>query len=62
MYSVRLEAASTLHTAPPELIVEVRGLRGFDVMPDGREIVAASRVPDSAIVGRAQLVANWSEE
>jgi hypothetical protein len=47
---------------PPRLFAEIPGLRGFDVMPDGSEVVALVRVPDSGIVSQLELVLDWPAE
>jgi hypothetical protein len=37
-------------------------VRGFDVTPDGREIIAIWRPPDSGIQTQLQLATNWFGE
>ena len=63
-YFVRVEAGpgGDPQVSAPELFAEVAGVRGFDVTPDGREIVAVWRPPDSGIQTQLNLVTNWFDE
>jgi serine/threonine protein kinase/Tol biopolymer transport system component len=62
-YFVRVEAGpSGPHVSAPELFAEVAGVRGFDVTPDGREIVAVWRPPDSGLQTQLKLATNWFAE
>jgi serine/threonine-protein kinase len=62
VYSARLEAAASPRVAAPRLFAEIDGLSGFDVMPDGSEVVALARLPDSGFVRQLQLVVDWPAE
>jgi serine/threonine-protein kinase len=64
VYSARFEPSPDPRprVAPPRLFAEIPGLRGFDVMPDGSEVVALVRLPDSGIVSQLQLVLDWPAE
>jgi serine/threonine-protein kinase len=62
VYSVRLEAAASPRVASPRLFAEIDGLSGFDVMPDGSEVVALARLPDAGFVRQLQLVVDWPAE
>jgi len=63
-YFVRVEAGTggNPHVTAPELFAEVAGVRGFDVTPDGREIVAVWRPPDSGLQAQLKLATNWFDE
>ncbi|HVE66413.1 MAG TPA: hypothetical protein VNC59_07515, partial [Thermoanaerobaculia bacterium] len=64
-YFVRVEAGPAggdPHVSSPELFAEVAGVRGFDVTPDGREIIAVWRPPDSGIQTQLRLATNWFDE
>jgi serine/threonine-protein kinase len=50
------------HVSAPQVFAEVPGVRGFDVTPDGREIIAIWRPPDSGIQTQLQLATNWFGE
>ena len=64
-YFVRVEPGASggdPHVSQPQVFAEVPGVRGFDVTPDGREIVAIWRPPDSGIQTQLQLATNWFDE
>ena len=64
-YFVRVEpgpAGGDPHVSAPELFAEVAGVRGFDVTPDGREIIAVWRPPDSGLQTQLKLATNWFAE
>jgi serine/threonine-protein kinase len=64
-YFVRVEAGQggrDPHASSPELFAEVPGVRGFDVSPDGREIVAVWQSPGSGIQTELKLASNWFAE
>ena len=64
-YFVRVEpgaAGGDPQVSSPELFAEVSGVRGFDVAPDGREIVAVWQPPGSGIQTQLQLATNWFGE
>jgi hypothetical protein len=46
----------------PTPFAEIPGMRGFDVTPDGREVIAIVRPPDTGIVRHLTIVTNWFEE
>jgi serine/threonine-protein kinase len=50
------------HVSSPELFAEVPSVRGFDVSPDGREIVAVWQPPGSGIQTELKLASNWFAE
>ena len=64
-YFVRVEpglSGGDPRVSSPEVFAEVSGVRGFDVSPDGREIIAVWRPPDSGIQTQLQLATNWFDE
>ena len=64
-YFVRVEPGADdgdPHVSAPQVFAEVPGVRGFDVAPDGREIMAIWRPPDSGIQTQLQLATNWFRE
>ncbi|HET7746631.1 MAG TPA: hypothetical protein VFM29_04965, partial [Vicinamibacteria bacterium] len=62
IYSVQVDQAPRLQASLPVVFAEVPGLVGFDVMPDGKEIVAITQVMEAGNVRHLQLIVNWSGE
>ena len=46
----------------PALFAELPGMRGFDVTPDGREVIAIVRPPGTGIIRHLTIVTNWFQE
>ena len=64
-YFVRVRpgpAGGDPEVSSPQVFAEVSGVRGFDVAPDGSEIVAVWRPPDSGLQTQLQLATNWFDE
>lgn len=55
-------AAHAPEHSAPALFAELPGMRGFDVTPEGREVIAIVRPPDTGIVRHLTIVTNWFQE
>ncbi len=59
---MRCEAGAEPKIGEPRFLFEKRGIRGYDVAPDGKGFYAVFQPPDSGIVRELHLVTNWFEE
>lgn len=54
--------AQALEHSAPALFAEVPGMRGFDVTPDGGEVIAIVRPPGTGIIRHLTIVTNRFQE